>query len=320
VAVVRPFTSAVFENNASWENGKWIYTLLQHLHIPVDPLDEGYLMSEDLSQYRVIIVSGSHLRRDTAEKLRAWVYQGGVLITSGGGLARDESDRPLHSLREVLGISERTVPTLWGEVRRYGATTLAPISPVAEPPAGSFVLLEPEGGDFELAIGRERWQPSSDSEALGCYADGGVAILRHRFGRGWAVVFGYYAGLEYAADVMREDFDMARHFAPIKRATMDVVLRQAGVEPPIAISHPLVEGLRLRHPRDGRETILLINWAYRGRELVPLEGIQLAWRGESEVREVWSTWHRNAIRIERVGVTNRLVLSRLEEGDILLVQ
>ena len=31
VAVVRPFTSAVFENNASWENGKWIYTLLQHL-------------------------------------------------------------------------------------------------------------------------------------------------------------------------------------------------------------------------------------------------------------------------------------------------
>jgi len=242
VAVVRPFTSAVFENNASWENGKWIYTLLQHLHIPVDPLDEGYLMSEDLSQYRVIIVSGSHLRRDTAEKLRAWVYQGGVLITSGGGLARDESDRPLHSLREVLGISERTVPTLWGEVRRYGATTLAPISPVAEPPAGSFVLLEPEGGDFELAIGRERWQPSSDSEALGRYADGGVAILRHRFGRGWAVVFGYYAGLEYAADVMREDFDMARHFAPIKRATMDVVLRQAGVEPPIAISHPLVRG------------------------------------------------------------------------------
>ena len=149
---------------------------------------------------------------------------------------------------------------------------------------------------------------------------GGVAILHHRFGRGSAVVFGYYAGLEYAADVMREDFDMARHFAPIKRTTMDVVLRQAGVEPPIAISHPLGEGLRLRHPRDGRETILLINWAYRGRELVPLEGVQLAWRGESEVREVWSSWHRKAIPIERVGVTNRLVISWLEEGDILLVQ
>jgi len=68
VALVRPLTSKIFGNSANWENGKWIHAALTHAHIPVDALDEGLVLSEDLARYKVICVSGSHLRRDAAVK------------------------------------------------------------------------------------------------------------------------------------------------------------------------------------------------------------------------------------------------------------
>ncbi len=322
VAVVRPFTSSVFEDNASWENGKWVYSILQHLHVPVDALDEGYLISEDLSRYRAIVISGSHLRRDCAVKLKEWVRAGGMLIASGCGLARDESDRPLDILGEVLGLSQRVPPTLWSEVRRYGATALAEYTPLAERPAGARVTLpgaEKEEA-FDIVVGRELWTPSPEADILARYADGFPAVVRQSYGRGWAISFGYYAGLEYAADILRPDFDTSIHFNPSKRQILASQLQQAGVVPPLQIAHPMVEGLWLRHPYTREETIMLINWSYRGREEVPLPNVEIRWRSERPVSRVKSTWFQQRLNVEREGENHRLIIPRLEDGDILALE
>lgn len=322
VAVVRPQTSAIFENSASWENGKWVYEALIHAHVPVDPLDEGYLMSEDLSRYKVIVVSGSHLRKDVAGKLAAWVEAGGLLVTSGGGLARDEADQPLDGLRAVLGLKSRGPMELWKEVKRYGAGQLAEFSPLKAPPAGAAVKSGSElfHGGFPLAVGREALDPVPGAAILATYADGGAAVVRHATGKGAAVTIGFYAGLEYAADVLRSDFDMAAQFQAGKREYVAAPVASAGVRPVVEVSHPLIEGALMRHPASGRETVILINWAYKGDELAPADRVAVAWRGPGTATRVRSTWLRQSFPVVRQGDFYRAILPRVEEGDILLVE
>jgi len=179
---------------------------------------------------------------------------------------------------------------------------------------------EGEPAAFDLFVGRENWTPSSNAEILARYGDGGAAVVRNRYGMGMAVSFGFYAGLEYAADILRPDYDTSVHFTPLKRRLLESVLQQAGIVRPLEISHPLVEGLRLRHPRTGEETIVLMNWSYRGREGVPLNNVELCWHGERSVSRVKSTWFQEWRQAERQGDDYRLVLPRLEDGDILIVE
>ena len=89
----------------AWENAKWVYTALQHAHLPVDPIDEGILETADLSHWKAIYVSGSHLRRKAAEALARYVRDGGTLYARGWGLVRDEADRPLELMEPVLGLA-----------------------------------------------------------------------------------------------------------------------------------------------------------------------------------------------------------------------
>ncbi|MBI3854078.1 MAG: hypothetical protein HY293_00140, partial [Planctomycetes bacterium] len=90
IAVVNPRSSELWNrftgpSPAPFENAKWIYTALAHAHLPVDPLDEVMLATEDLSRYKVIYVRWTNLTAAAAAKLAAWVQAGGTLYTSGGG-------------------------------------------------------------------------------------------------------------------------------------------------------------------------------------------------------------------------------------------
>ena len=93
VAVVKPETTQRWMNlsgnpphlTAAWENAKWVYSALQHAHVPVDPIDEHILATEDLTRYRIIYVSGSHVTRAAARGLERYVKDGGTLYTSVTG-------------------------------------------------------------------------------------------------------------------------------------------------------------------------------------------------------------------------------------------
>jgi hypothetical protein len=111
---------------AAWENAKWIYSALQHDHIPVDPIDEVILAKEDLSQYKIIYLSGSHITKRAAQGLIRYVQNGGTLYTSGWGLVRDEANQPLTDLQSALGLQSRIEPEMWYRVSLYGATNLEP--------------------------------------------------------------------------------------------------------------------------------------------------------------------------------------------------
>ncbi|MBM4019721.1 MAG: hypothetical protein FJ288_15605 [Planctomycetes bacterium] len=343
VAVLKPRTSEIWmglagspEHQAAWENAKWIYTALAHAHVPVDAIDEAMLAGGDLSKYKVIYINGPHVTRAAAEKAARWVEAGGTLCTSGGGLAADEAGRPLKALEAVLGLAGRAGPEMYYRVALYGATALEPYDDpravLAPAPAAAQIVGGKLGPSFVPVIGREVLRPAAATEVLARFADGGAAVTRSAAGRGQAYVVGFFPGLEYSATVRGDSYDMSKDFDAGRRAYC--TLGAAGlVRPAVDASHPLVEGLLVRHPQTGRQAVILMNWAYRiagtktaGKaarpavEHVPLRDVTVSVRGAGAAAKAVSAALDKPLPLARSGEALTLTLPELAEGDVLLLE
>ena len=354
VAVVFPRSSEIWmrlgENaparQAAWENAKWLFTALAHAHISVDPLDEVMLTTEDLSRYKVIYVSGPNLTRAAAEALGRWVEAGGTLYTSGWGLVRDEANQPLASMLRVLGLRERGTAEMWYNVMLYGATG---IEAYDEP--GRVLAPVPDGaritgsGPFTAAlspvIGREVLHPADGTEVVARFADGGAAATRHRHGRGLAYVVGFFPGLEYSAGVRRHPpyggqaplYDMSKDFDAGRRSFVAAPALER-VKPAVDAAQPTVEGILLRNESTGKRAVTLMNWAYRvaahrargpnavSAAIVPLafEDLTVTVRGAGPVNRVLSVALEKELTLSRSEDTFSVVLPRLDEGDVLILE
>ncbi len=318
VAVVRPLTAEYFGNSAQWEDGKWVYTALTHAHLPLEALDEGFLMTEDLSRYRAIYVTGSHIRKDVAARLAQYVKEGGTLFTGCGGLARDESNSRLTALYPIFGVTNRSDPVLWGKVPRYGATALGNISLAGSRPESAG--LAAEGGPIPLKVGWERLQPVPGAEVVLQFADGSPALLRNRYGKGTAWLAAWYSGVEYAAGVMKSGYDMARDFDPRLRYWIVRAALESGAVPDVEPSEPLIEAVRIRSKSGDRQAVVVMNWAYAsGRDLIEFPNATLR-LPSGEWKGVYSVWQRRRIPVRKEGDKTIVPLGLLEDGDVLLLE
>ena len=345
IAVVKPETTQRWMNlcgnpphlAAAWENAKWVYTALQHAHLPVDPIDERILATEDLSRYKAIYVSGSHVTRAAAEGLRRYVERGGTLCTSGWGLARDEANRPLTVLEPVLGLKGRREPEMWYEVELYGASGLEPYDDAGRrlAPVPSGTGIEGRGsfeGRFDPVIGREVLEPVAEADVPARFADGSAAVVRHAYGKGEAYVVGFFPGLEYSATVRRPDYDMRRDFDPVRRRFIAAPVTGL-TRPVVDASDPLVEGVLLRCPDGVTRAVTLANWAYgvtamredaRGRlspvvDHLPVKDLEVTIRGAGAVTRARSTILDQPLKLTRHGDQVTIVVPELAEGDVLLL-
>lgn len=346
VAVVKPETTQRWMNlsgnpphlMAAWENAKWIYSALQHAHVPVDPIDEHILATEDLSSYKIIYVNGSHVTQAAARGLKRYVEGGGTLYTSGWGLARDEANRPLDLLEPVLGLRQRGEPKVWYRVTLYGATRIEsydePSKRIVPIPEDAQIVtggLTQEG--FSLAIGRELLSADDRAEVLAHFADGSPAVIRNSYGKGHAYIAGFFPGLEYSAPVRRDDYDMSRDFHQTRRHLVVAPALEL-TRPVVDVSHPLVEGVLLRNGKDGPRAVTLANWAYHvshirqaptGRRTtvvshVPAANVEITIRAAGAVRHVESCVLEQSLEFSRTGDAIIVSLPRLEEGDVLLLK
>jgi len=346
VAVVKPETTQRWMNlsgdpphlMAAWENAKWVYAALQHAHIPVDPIDEVMLAEDDLSHYKIIYVSGSHITKEAAQGLVKYVENGGTLYTSGWGLARDEANQPLIALQDALGLKARTEPEMWYCVSLYGAGSIESYDEagnrLAVVPSGAKII----GGDaikgsFTPVIGREVLHPRSGTEILARFADVTAAMTHNRHGKGQVYVVGFFTGLEYSAAVRRLDFNMRRDFDAVRRlivAAPALELTQPVVEP----SDPLVEGVLLKNAESDMRAVTLANWAYgvtalrqepSGRRTavvtnLPAQNLKIRIRATESTKEIFSCMLRQALKFTESGDSVVVDLPRLDEGDVLLLK
>jgi len=319
IAVVRPRTSEFFGNSAQWEDGKWVYTALQHAHLPVDPLDEEWLMSEDLARYKAIYVTGSHIRRDVARRLVKYVEAGGTLFTGCGGMRLDESGEVIGELLPVFGLVSRSEPVLWGRVPRYGATGLGGVTAVSNAPPDAGVAIQAEK-PFGLQVGYERLAPAPGAEVLATYGDGSPAMICNRFGKGRAWLAGWYTGVEYATAVMKADYNTATDFPPGQRALIARPAVDAGARPAVDASSPVVEGVRIVDPASGREAVVLTNWGRKGHNLVTHADLRVRLRDAGAWKGARSVYQRRAVAARREGADLVLDVGALDNGDVLLLE
>jgi len=347
VAVVKPETTQRWMNlsgnpphlMAAWENAKWIYSALQHAHIPVDPIDEVMLAEEDLSRYKIIYVSGSHITKKAARGLVKYVANGGTLYTSGWGLARDEANQPLTLLQPVLGLKERAEPEMWYRVSLYGAGRIEsyndPRNRLAAVPSGARIVGKDRfRASFMPVIGREILHTEEeDTQILAHFADGTAAMTCAKYGKGRAYVVGFFSGLEYSAAVRRFDFNMRRDFDSTLRLIVTAPaldLTQPTAEP----SDPLVEGVLLKNAANGMRAVTLANWAYgvtaikqdaRGHRSavitnLPAEDLQIKIRPLKDMKEVFSCMLQKKVKFTESGDSVIVDLPKLDEGDVLLLK
>ncbi|NDC62420.1 MAG: hypothetical protein EBZ59_00160 [Planctomycetia bacterium] len=316
VAVVRDSTPS----SAEWEDGKWVYTALQHSHVQVDALDQVMLATNDLGSYRVIYVTGSVIHRQSALALRSYVEKGGVLYTGAGGLSCDVAGQPIPELEEVLGVNGRKPAQLWcGPIRRYGATGLATFTAPGDPPGGH-ATIESQAGTLRPTVGHEPLVPRAGARVKATFADGSPALIENEFGRGRAYVSAIYGGLEYAARVHRPDFDMNADFDPTLRAWVAAPL-EGRVSKAVDVSAAIVEALPLEQEASGRRSVVLMNWAYGpGKQLVPQENVKVTIADGRGVSRVVSRWTGAELSLERRGDAVVATLPRLEEGDVLALE
>lgn len=337
VAVVKPRTSEIWRrldgrSANDWENAKWIYTALTHAHLPVDPVDEEMVATADLSRYRVIYVNGPNITRAAAAKLAGWVRAGGTLVTSGGGLARNEANQPLAELQSVLGLKRRGKVEEKLTFKGYGASGLQAFRETVD--VGIDVSGKaPFDASFRPTVGREELWPAEGAESPASFSDRRrAAVVRHRAGKGTTTVIGLFPGLEYSMKVRRDVFDMSRDFdAGIRRWTTGPALEV--VSPPATVSHPLVEIRLVRNPETGKRAAVLMNWAYkvtgkriRGKRastvkaLVPMKDLEVRIRGIDGIGAVRSAVLDRVLDVERGEDSVRVVLPLLEEGDVLRLE
>lgn len=346
IALVKPETTQRWMNllgdpphvAAAWENAKWVYTALQHAHLPVDPLDEQMLATADLSPYKAIYVNGSHLTRAAAEALMRYVAAGGTLYTSGWGLVRDEANQPLRQLEPVLGLRGRREPEMWYRVQLYGAGTIEPYddprNQLAPPPVGARLL---GGRIFEASfvplVGREILDPQEDAEVLARFADGTAAVVRHRYGKGQAYVVALFPGLEYSAPVRVPEYNMRAAFSAARRSLI-AAPALALTAPVVDASDPLVEGVLLRSAAGTQRAVTLANWAYEARTTsadaqgrqrtliahLPIEHLKVTIRGAGPVARATSCVLHQQLEVATSGETVTFTLPRLEEGDVVVLE
>lgn len=320
VAFVTPRSSEIWSkvtdpSLAAFENAKWVYLALRHAHIPLDVISEQQLSEGMLNQYKVIYVPGPHLHHKSANALREWVRNGGSVWTDAAGLSRDEANQPAAEMNEMLGLSERKLET-WGSVAQYRAAKLEPLTE-ANPPTAAAISWEK--ATVPARIAREPLSPST-AEPLARFSDGKAAVTRNRFGKGEAIVAGFWSGLTYSATVRRSDFNMRSDFDP---AIRDMIARTAlarNVYRPAIPSDPLVEAIALR--KDGQRSVALINWSYAHSEtatnkasLQSLENLRIELPGFADAKSVRSIQH-GPLKL----VNGAVLLPKLDEIDLLVIE
>ena len=166
-------------------------------------------------------------------------------------------------------------------------------------------------------VGREALVPGKAEHVIWRHDDGEPAMVFARGGKGTAFTSGLFLGLEYATRVHRDDFDMSTDFSEGIRQTITELAADQWV---VDAGRPTVEGILVCNPKSGKRAVCLMNWTYRGRELVPFENLSVRVRTRDAVTRVRSSWSGEELVHRREGDILTITLPRLEEGDVVLLE
>jgi hypothetical protein len=238
---------------------------LAHAQMPVDIVSESQAAKGMLDGYSVCYFTGPNLTHAAAERLKQWVRQGGTLWLTAGAATRDEFNRPMQVLDEILP-AQRGEVTEWQKHQSSGRylSTLAAKDEVRW-----------DGGQAAVLSVRQPLTAHKGAATLATFQDQSAALVRGASGKGTVYCSGFLPALSYikpALDhrqVLQKKIDdqatltaeeqadaavLERSANPWKfpgdvRELILIPVRAARVAPPIQCSSALVDAVFLPHPQ-----------------------------------------------------------------------
>lgn len=310
--------------NFAWGfDRKHLWLALTHVQIPVTFVSERDVERGLLKNFKVCYLSGPNLTGLAAKMLEKWVGDGGTLVLTAGGAARDEYDRPLTGLPAILPAKRAEIQILEAHTSYGRALTRLQVR-------GECRI---DDATLQVFSARQDLSPHAGAQVLGRFDDGSAALVRGAYGQGRVYCFGMLPGLSYIrpaldaqarhveavvpsgiapAIVMESTRDadddaergpsgeepgsapsaagaLARSYNPwefpadIRRAIVAPAI-EAGIDLPIRCSVPVVDAVLMQAPEAA--VIPLSNWS-----LQPLSDLQLTVRTAREVQRVVSVRH-----------------------------
>ncbi len=223
---------------------------LAHTQVPVDIVSEQQAADGLLDAYTVCYLSGPNLTRAAAEKLKAWIQRGGTLWLTAGAAERDEYNRPLDMLDDILPAERKDAQQL--QAHRSAGRNLSSLAAKDE--------VRWDGGAAEVLSVKQTLAPRAGAKVLATFKDGSPALVRG----GTVYCAGFLPALAYIkpALVERKKLEeekpdaalLQRSYNPWKfpahvRGFLLMPVRAAGVVSPITCNVPLVDAVYMTTER-----------------------------------------------------------------------
>jgi hypothetical protein len=306
---------------------------LGHAQIPVDIVSEQDVVSGRLSPYRVCYLSGPNLTRAAADRLKAWVADGGTLWLTAGAASRDEFNRPLETLTADLPAERGELATL--EPYRSAGRSLSHLATKDK--------VQWQAAELDVLSVKQTQTPRAPATTLAKFADGSPAVVTGAAGRGRIISLGFLPALSYIkpALVARQQLEkvvaaessgdaalatppsesaererLARSYnpwafpAPIRERLLTPV-KDHGIQPPVTSDVPLLDAVQL--PCEQGALIALANYS-----LTPLPRCQLRLRTPRRVIRVESV-RRGPLAVQQPTASEAIVSLPLEASDWLKI-
>ncbi len=314
VAILYASSSDIWQSGENYAYGfdrMHAWMVLAHAQIPVDFLSEAQVAEGALSDYRVCYLAGPNLTRAAAEAVARWTTDGGRLIVTADAGARDEFDRPMDIISDLLPAQREPLETF--QSHRSSGRFLANLNSAGTVAVGAT--------QFDLLSVWQPQVPHEDATVFGRREDGSPAWVRGAAGRGRVDSLGFLPALDYirqallarraltervkeekeaaidgpdaineeraTADIAPEDrLRLQRSANPWaypadQRETLLTPFRDAGIDPPLVCDTPLVDAVCMEAPEG--LVIPLANYT-----LLPLERVELGLRVARPVKRLES--------------------------------
>lgn len=177
----------VGRNHAYGFNRMHTWMALAHAQIPVDFIAERQVERGQLDGRKICYLSGPNLTRAAALKLRDWVIAGGTLFLSAGAAMRDEFNRPMNILNEIVPANREPITTTQpfrnsgSYVHILKATDTASVA----------------GTEMEILSVKQPQTPKPNARTVANFSAGSPALIEGKAGRGTVYSAGFLPALDY---------------------------------------------------------------------------------------------------------------------------
>jgi hypothetical protein len=301
----------------------WI--ALSHAQVPVDVVSEAQVARDLLKGYDVCYLTGTNLTIAAAHKLKQWVLDGGTLWMTAGAAQRDEFNRPLHVLDELLPVKRGAMVEL--QKQQGSGRYLSLLAPKDE--------VNWEGGTASVLSVKQTLTANDGAATLAKYKDGAAAVVRGASGKGTVYCCGFLPALSYIKtaldhrDALQKKIDAKTSLSTEERAEVNLIersynpwkfpadvrdlilmpAREAKVRPQIRCSHALVDAVFM--PQEKGILIPLANYT-----LEPISELKLTVNVPRNIARVESAV-RGKIEFKQMSASTVQLALPLENNDFL---